>query len=118
MAEPSPGSSPSTDAGPRPDRRSASRAIAGGSGVAFGALYLALLGVLGVLVILPLGLIVLTSFLSGLPFSGNTGVGLTLGNYRTLAAADIGQALANTLVVSLGGAGMAMVWPVIITSTS
>ena len=72
------------------------------------ALYLALLAILTILVLVPLALIVTTSLLTGLPFSGNKAAGFTLANYAALASGDIGQALVNTLIVSLGGGALAM----------
>ena len=80
----------------------------GQTGLAMSALFYALLAVLAILVLAPLALIVATSLMTGLPFSGNNSAAFTLDNYAVLFSSDVAQALANTLVVSLGGAGLAM----------
>ncbi|MDB5572392.1 MAG: hypothetical protein JWN93_3575 [Hyphomicrobiales bacterium] len=69
-----------------------------------GVLFLALV----VLVAAPVGTLVYTSLLSGAPFSGQTGLTFTLDHYRALLSGDLAEATMNTLIVSLGGAVIAM----------
>ena len=80
----------------------------GQTGIAMSTLYVALLAILVILVLVPLALIVATSLMTGLPFSGNKTITFTLSNYAVLFSSDVAQALANTLVVSLGGSVLAM----------
>ena len=68
----------------------------------------ALIAVVGLLVIVPFLTIVATSFLSGLPFSGDKNLTWTLANYATLWRPALGEAIVNTLIVSVGGTAMAM----------
>jgi iron(III) transport system permease protein len=67
-----------------------------------------LMAVLGVMVIVPFLMLVFTSLVDVLPFSGEAEFNFTLSNYVALWAPALGHAIANTLVVSIGGTAIAM----------
>ena len=67
-----------------------------------------LLAILAVLIVIPFAVLVYASLVTALPFSGNTDVSWTLANYRALWSPALGYAVVNTLIVSLGGAALAM----------
>jgi iron(III) transport system permease protein len=69
-----------------------------------GILYAAL----GLLVIVPIGMIGYASFLTAQPFSGATEVTWTAANYAQLWSAEIGIAALNTLVCAAGGTVVAL----------
>ena len=69
-----------------------------------------LFAVLGILVVAPFGMLVFASLATKLPFSGEAGVAFTLANYQALWTPVMGAALANTIIVSLGGAALAMIF--------
>ncbi|MQA87469.1 MAG: ABC transporter permease subunit [Streptosporangiales bacterium] len=68
-----------------------------------------LLGLLGVLVILPIGMLLYASVLEVEPGPGSFGGGLTLENYRELLTPATYLALWNSLVVAVGGTVVALV---------
>jgi iron(III) transport system permease protein len=63
---------------------------------------------LGVLVVIPIVMIVVASFLNAPPFSGAGALGFTTANYAQLWNADIGMAAFNTLTIGLGGSVIAL----------
>ena len=67
-----------------------------------------LLAILAILVVIPFAVLVYASLMTALPFSGNADMDWTLANYRALWSPVLGTAVLNTLVVSLGGAAIAM----------
>lgn len=69
-----------------------------------------LFAVLTVLVLVPFGTLLYASFASGLPFAGEHDIGFTLANYAALWSPALGRAIVNTMIVSLAGAAIAMVF--------
>src|ERR1019366_3515880 len=63
---------------------------------------------LGVLVVIPIVMIVVASFLTAPPFSGAGPLGFTTANYAQLWNSDIGMAAFNTLTIGLGGSAIAL----------
>jgi iron(III) transport system permease protein len=69
-----------------------------------------LLAILTVLVVIPFAVLVYASLTTALPFSGSTDTSWTLANYRALWSPALGAAIVNTLIVSLGGSALAMLF--------
>jgi iron(III) transport system permease protein len=67
-------------------------------------------GVLGMLIVVPLAMVIYTSFIDVLPFSGDHAPNFTLDNFRTIWSPETGAALVNTLIVSAGGTFVAMLF--------
>ncbi|HEY5340559.1 MAG TPA: hypothetical protein VIK27_05995, partial [Candidatus Aquilonibacter sp.] len=68
-----------------------------------------LYAVLGVLVVIPIVMILVASFLNAPPFSGTGALAFTTANYAQLWNADIGMAAFNTFTIALGGSAIALV---------
>jgi iron(III) transport system permease protein len=68
-----------------------------------------LYAVLGVLVVIPIVMILIASFLNAPPFSGSGALAFTAANYAQLWNADIGMAAFNTFTIALGGSAIALV---------
>jgi iron(III) transport system permease protein len=75
-----------------------------------GAISLLLFALLGVLVVAPLVMVVVTAFIDRLPFSGEGEVRFTLDNFRAMWAPEVGAAALNTLVVATAGTVVAMLF--------
>ena len=69
----------------------------------------ALYAVLGVLVVVPIVMIVVASFLTEPPFSAAGPLGFTVANYAQLWSPAIGMAAFNTFAIALGGSAIALV---------
>lgn len=67
-----------------------------------------LFAILGLLVVMPFATLVYTSFIKGLPFSGNADYTFTLANYGSLFTPELGAAIVNTLITSIGATAIAM----------
>ncbi len=74
------------------------------------AISLLLFAVLGVLVVAPLVMVVVTAFSDRLPFSGEVDMRWTLDNFRAIWSPELGAATANTLIVAIGGTAIALVF--------
>jgi iron(III) transport system permease protein len=70
----------------------------------------ALFAVLGLLIVVPLLMVVYTSLIDVLPFSGEREAQWTLDNFRAVWSPQIGAAALNTLIVALGGTFIAMLF--------
>jgi iron(III) transport system permease protein len=68
----------------------------------------ALFGVLGILIVLPLVMVVYTSVIDVVPFSGDRPAAFTLANFRDVWSEEFFIALGNTVIVSAGGTVVAM----------
>lgn len=68
-----------------------------------------LYAVLGVLVIIPIVMIVVASFLNVPPFSGSGALAFTSANYAQLWNSEIGMAAFNTFSIAIGGSAIALV---------
>jgi iron(III) transport system permease protein len=68
----------------------------------------ALFAVLTVLIVVPLAMVLYTSVIDVLPFSGERPAQWTLDNFRAIWSPQVGAATINTLIVSLGGTIIAM----------
>ena len=66
------------------------------------------MAITGLLVIVPLAMLVYTSFVDVTPFSGNREAVGTLANYRALWSAKLARAIGDTLAVAFAGTAMAM----------
>jgi iron(III) transport system permease protein len=69
-----------------------------------------LFAVLALLIVIPFAVLVYASLVTALPFSGTTDLAWTLENYRALWSPTLGSAVVNTLIVSLGGSALAMIF--------
>lgn len=69
-----------------------------------------LLTILAILVVVPLLTLIYASFLTGVPFSGETGLSWTLAHYQALWSRQMADATINTIITSLGGAVIAMIF--------
>ena len=69
---------------------------------------LVLFAILSVLVISPFVMLLATSMLTELPFSGNVDNHWTIQNYLQLWTPALGAAMVNTLIVAIGGTAIAM----------
>jgi hypothetical protein len=65
--------------------------------------------VLGVLVVIPIVMIAVASFLNVPPFSGAGALAFTTANYGQLWNSSIGMAAFNTFTIALGGSAIALV---------
>jgi iron(III) transport system permease protein len=65
--------------------------------------------VLGVLVVIPIVMILVASFLNVPPFSGAGALALTTANYGQLWNSSIGMAAFNTFTIAFGGSAIALV---------
>src|SRR6185369_10013440 len=74
------------------------------------SLSVALFAVLTVLILVPLAMVLYTSFIDVLPFSGERAPIWTLDNFRAIWSPQVGAATVNTLIVSLGGTAIAMIF--------
>jgi iron(III) transport system permease protein len=68
-----------------------------------------LYAILGVLVVIPIVMIVVASFLNVPPFSGSGAPAFTSANYAQLWNSEIGMAAFNTFSIAIGGSAIALV---------
>jgi len=69
---------------------------------------LSLMAITGLLVIVPLAMLVYTSFVDVTPFSGNREALWTIANYRALWSAKLARTIGDTVLVAFAGTVMAM----------
>lgn len=68
-----------------------------------------LYGILALLIVMPFLTLVYTSFITGLPFSGGASHAFTFRNYGALFTPELGSAIWNTIITSIGATSLAMI---------